>query len=247
MSQRTATQRIESYTCATTAAQRDTLVLEHVPLLRHIVGRMALPGGLERDDLYGFGMLGLLAAADSFDPARGLKFSTYAYSRIRGSILDALRQRDVLSRGQRERMREIEGCVARHEQQHGAPPAPEDIASELGVELSVVDEALTSARQSYTSSLDEDSGDSRLGSLLCDPRSEDPADSAEHAELKARLALAIEELPEQERSVITLYYAEELLLRDIGEVLGVSESRVSQIHSRAIYLLNRLMTKSKAE
>ncbi|MEY2786775.1 MAG: hypothetical protein RL277_2987 [Planctomycetota bacterium] len=228
-----------AYASAVTPAQRDALVLEHIALLKHIVGRMALPGGMERDDLYGFGMLGLLAAADSFDPSRGLKFSTYAYSRIRGAILDALRQRDVLSRGMRERMRDIERCIERYEQQHGAPPQPEEIAAELGLPREDVDEVLAAARQAGSASLEDEHDATRLGSLLCDPRSEDPSDSVEHAELKQRLAEAIAELPQQEQSVITLYYAEGLLLRDIGEIMGVTESRVSQIHSRAIYLLNR--------
>lgn len=221
------------------AAARDALVLEHIALLKHIVGRMAIPGGMERDDLFGFGMLGLLSAADSFDPSRGLKFSTYAYSRIRGAILDALRQRDVLSRGMRERMRDIERCIERHEQEHGAVPQPEEIAASLGLQCEEVDEAMASARQAISTSIDEDASHSRLGSLLCDPRSDDPSDSAERAELKQRLVEAIAELPEQEKSVITLYYAEEMLLRDIGEILGVTESRVSQIHGRAIYLLNK--------
>ena len=95
------------------AEERDTLIVEHIPLLKHIVGRMCfdVPGGLDRDDLYGFGMLGLIAAADSWEPERGLKFSTYAYSKIRGAILDELRREDFLPRGRRERVRELDAVV----------------------------------------------------------------------------------------------------------------------------------------
>lgn len=219
---------------------REKLILAHVPLLKHIVGRMACPGGFERDDLYGYGMLGLIAAADSWEPQRGLKFSTYAYTRIRGAILDELRRCDHLSRGSRERLREVERTVQRYEQEHGVAPAPEDIARELGTNVEEIDELLVAARAGGESSLDE-AGDesSSLAALLADPKSPDPLGSADWNECKLRVADAIEALPEQERSVITLYYAEGLLLREISDILGVTESRVSQIHSRAIYRLNR--------
>ncbi len=223
--------------------EREKLILGHVPLLKHIVGRMACPHGIERDDLYGFGMLGLIAAADSWEPQRGLKFSTYAYTRIRGAILDELRRSDHLSRGSRERLREVDRTIHRFEQEHGAAPSPEDIARELGTSVDEIDELLVAARAGGETSLDEMGEESSsLSSLLADPRSPDPLGSAEWNECKLRVADAIEELPDQERSVITLYYAEGLLLREISDVLGVTESRVSQIHSRAIYRLNRAMS-----
>lgn len=228
------------------ASDRDALVLEHVPLLRHIVGRMAfdLPGGLDRDDLFGFGMLGLLAAADSWDKSRGFAFSTYAYPRIRGAILDELRRMDFLPRGRRERVRELERVVAEGRQLDGTPPSPEEIAAALGIGLDEVDEILLAARSSGETSLDGDGdGDGgELGSLLDDPKALDPVGSAEWTEMRELLAEAIAELPEQDRTVITLYYAEELLLREISGVLGVTESRVSQIHTRALYRLNRALS-----
>jgi RNA polymerase sigma factor for flagellar operon FliA len=220
---------------------RDQLILEHIPLLRHIVGRMSLPAGPDRDDVYGVGMLGLIAAADSFDPGRGLKFSTYAYSKIRGAVLDELRRSDFLPRGRRESVRELDQAIATLEQQNGVPPSPEELALHLGIGLDEVDEILASARQTTELSLDADTGTARLGALLSDPRSKDPVGSAQWSELKELLVRAITELPEQERSVITLYYAEELYLRDISSILGVSESRVSQIHTRALYRLNRAL------
>jgi RNA polymerase sigma factor FliA len=224
------------------ADARERLILAHVPLLKHIVGRMIAPSGFDRDDLYGFGMLGLISAADAWEPERGLKFSTYAYTRIRGAILDELRRCDRLSRGAREQLRDVERAIARLEQEHGTAPSIEDVARALGSTVSEVEEALVAGRSGLESSLDEEQGEAgALASLLGDPKSEDPVGSAEWGEAKARLADAIEKLSEQEQSVITLYYAEGLLLREIGQVLGVTESRVSQIHSRAIYELNRLL------
>jgi RNA polymerase sigma factor for flagellar operon FliA len=219
---------------------REKLILDHVPLLRHIVGRMALdlPATVERDDLYGWGMLGLIGAADTWEPARGLKFSTFAFPRIRGAILDELRRADFLPRGRREKVRELERAVSACEQQDGTAPTPERIARELGVSLDEIDEILLSARSAATASLDDGPGIELLG-LLSDPRCDDPQGSAEWEEMRGLLVAAIGELPEQDKTVITLYYGEELFLREIAEVLGVTESRVSQIHSRALYRLNR--------
>ena len=117
---------------------RDTLIMEHVPLLKHIVGRMFfdVPGSLERDDLFGFGMIGLISAADSWDRSRGIAFSTYAYPKIRGAILDELRRMDFLPRGRRERVREVEAVMERLEQEQGQKPAPEEIASVVAFLLS---------------------------------------------------------------------------------------------------------------
>ena len=223
-------------------SERDRLVIEHIPLLKHIVGRMNAPAGVDRDDLYGFGMLGLLAAADSWDASRGLKFSTYAYHKVRGAILDEMRKQDVVSRGKRELLREVERFVSSSEQEQGLAPLPEAIAEQLSVSVEEIDDALACARSAGEISLESEGDETRLSALLGDPRSEDPVGSAEFAEMKQLLVEAIKELPDQEKTVITLYYAEELLLKDIGEVLGVTESRVSQIHSRALYKLNRALS-----
>lgn len=228
-------------------AERERLVLEHVPLLRHIVGRMSVPVGLDRDDLLGWGMVGLLSAADSWDESRGLKFSTYAFPRIRGAILDEMRRGDLLPRGRRESLREIERATALLEQEQGTPPTLEQIAERAAVSVEDVESALADARAVIESSLDADSASGPLGALLSDPRTEDPVGTAAWDEMKALLAGTIQELPEPERTVILLYYGEEMLLRDIGEVLGVTESRVSQIHSKAIYRLNRELALAHGE
>jgi len=222
------------------ALDRDALILEHIPLLRHIAGRMCfdVPGQLDHDDLYGFGMLGLIAAADSWEPSRGLKFSTYAYTRIRGAILDEIRRMDFLPRGRRERVRDVESAVKQLEQNNGVPPSPEEIAAALGISIAEVEETFQSAMCAVQASLDEGPSE-QLAALLSDPKSDDPVGSAEFEELKELLIESIQELPDQEQTVITLYYAEELLLKEISEILGVTESRVSQIHSSALYRLNR--------
>jgi RNA polymerase sigma factor for flagellar operon FliA len=223
--------------------ERDQLILDHVPLLRHIVGRLSLDlsRAVDRDDLYGFGMLGLIAAADSWDASRGLQFSTYAYTRIRGAILDEQRRMDFLPRGRRERVRQVDAAVHRLEQAKGHKPTPEDLARELDLTVDEIDEALLSAMSAMQTSLD-DGPSEILAGLLGDPRSEDPVGSIEWEEMKVQLVKAIQALPEQEQTVITLYYGEELLLKEISHVLGVTESRVSQIHSRALYRLNHTLS-----
>ena len=219
---------------------RDKLILDHVPLLRHIAGRLALdlPSNFDRDDLVGYGMLGLIAAADSFEVGRGLKFSTYAFPKIRGAILDELRRQDFLPRGRREKVREVDRAFAKLVQANGVPPSREELALELSVSAEEIDEVLLSAKTAGRATLDDESG-VNLAGLLSDPRCESPLGSVEWNESKERLELAIRSLSEQDKLVITLYYAEELMLREIAEILGVTESRVSQIHTRALYRLNR--------
>ena len=223
-------------THALSDAEREDLILAHIPLLKHIVGRVGvdLPSSVDRDDLYGFGMLGLIAAADSWDPSRGLKFSTYAYTRVRGAMLDELRKLDFLPRGRRDKVRNVERAVAELEQTNGVPPTPEELAAHLDISLEDLDEVLASAKTAMEASIDEGET-AQLGQLLSDPKASAPEDALDRQELLQALAAAVAELPEQEKSVITLYYAEELLLREISELLGVTESRVSQIHTRALY------------
>jgi RNA polymerase sigma factor for flagellar operon FliA len=232
------------FTSAPVEVDRERLIIEHLALLQHIVGRMSfdIPGRVQRDDLFGWGMRGLIEAADSYDPTRGLQFSTHAFPRIRGAILDELRRLDFLPRGRRERLREVERAVAELEQAHGTPPTPEEIAQHLATTVEEIDEVLHSARVASWASLDGGPNED-FGALLADPRSEDPVGSAEWNEMKALLVQAISALPVPEKDVITLYYGEELLLKEIGEILGVTESRVSQIHSRALYRLNRELKK----
>ena len=230
----------QAFQSGSVAVDRDALILDHMPLLHHIVGRMSwdIPGKVEREDLLGWGMIGLISAADSWEPSRGLKFSTYAYPKIRGAILDEIRRMDFLPRGRREKLRNLERVVEELGQRGGVPPSLEEIARELEVTPEEVDQIMHSARVAGCVSLNEGPSED-LVNLLTDPQSDDPMGSAEWEEMKTLLVQAISKLAKPEQTVITLYYGEELLLKEIGEVMGVGESRVSQIHSRALYCLNR--------
>jgi len=152
--------------------------------------------------------------------------------------LARLRPGRHVPRGRREKLRDLERVVAELEQKHGTPPSPEEIAEVLGVPLDEVDDIMHSARVAGCVSL-EDGPTNELAQMLSDPKSQDPVGSAEWREMRSLLIKAISRLPEQEKTVITMYYGEELLLKEIGVILGVTESRVSQIHSRALYRLNR--------
>jgi len=223
-------------------SERDRLVLEHVPLLRHIVGRMNLPKDVDRDDILGWGMLGLIAAAEGFDPSRGLAFSTYAHSRIRGAILDEMRRTDALPRSRRALLRKIDQTIAELTQENCCPPSPEQIAERAAVSLEEVEEVMTLARTRIELSLGDESPEGGLHALLSDPSSDDPVASVQWQETKELLAQATQRLPGPERTAVLLYYGEEMLLRDIASLMGVTESRVSQIHASAIYRLNRELT-----
>ena len=219
---------------------RDQRILDHLPLLHFIVGRMAIeiPSHIDRDDLLSYGMIGLVSASDSWDESRGFKFSTYAYPKIRGAILDELRHMDFLPRGRREKVRAVDRVVAKLEQEKGTPPTPEEIAEALDITVEEVGETLVHARVAGVVSLD-DSMSTELGALLSDPSSKTPEGTAEWEEMKQLVVEAIKTLPEQEQTVITLYYGEELLLKEIAEVMDLTESRISQIHTGALYRLNR--------
>lgn len=227
-------------------ADRQKLIEEFLPLVHHVLGRLPLhfPATLDREDLFEVGVLGLINAADAYNPAKGAAFKTYAYVNIRGAILDEIRKHDVVPRSRRDRMRLIGATEVRLEDQLGRPATPEEIAEGADLTIGQVEDALVHAHGASVLSLDEptggaeDSGGSLIQCLRM-PDSPEPSDVAERNELKAALAEAIQELPERERQVVLLYYAEGLRLKEIGAVLGVTESRVSQLHARAIFRLNK--------
>lgn len=232
--------------------RRNELVEEYLPLVRHVVGRLplTLPHFMDKDDLFEIGVLGLIGAAETFDPSKGAQFKTHAYVNIRGAILDELRKHDVLPRSRRDRIREVGRWISELETELDRAPTPEEIADRSGLTIEQVESVLVHMHGAAVLSLDEaqgggeDGGASLAESLGC-MRTPSPSDDAEASELRLRLVQEIARLPEKERHMIVLYYAEGLLLKEIGEVLGVSESRVSQIHSRAIMKLNRALTKAK--
>ncbi|HEY2327328.1 MAG TPA: RNA polymerase sigma factor WhiG [Gaiellaceae bacterium] len=226
-------------------AVRDRLILTYAPLVKYVAGRLGsgLPAHVDEGDLVSYGLLGLIGAIDRYDPDRDIKFETYAIMRIKGAIIDELRALDWVPRSVRSRAREIERAIRELEAKLGRAPEDEEIAGKLGITTDELEESLTDISRSSIAALDElwsVSGEGDQVSLLDtieDASGVRPADSLDETELRETLADAIARLPEREKLVITLYYYEELTLREIGEVLGVTESRVSQLHTKAVLRL----------
>ncbi len=214
--------------------------------MKYVAGRMSsgLPAHVEEADLISYGLEGLINAIDRFDLERQIKFETYAITRIKGAIIDALRQLDWVPRSVRARAREIERAHGKLEHRLQRTPTDEEMATELGITLEEFQESLLRISNSTVVALDElwsvsdSSGDQvSLLDTLQDPDAPDPEQLLASSELKDRLADAIAALPEREKLVVALYYYENLTLREIGEVLGVTESRVSQLHTKAVLRL----------
>ncbi len=225
---------------------RERLVLAYSPLVKYVAGRMAsgLPAHVEEADLISYGLLGLISAIERYEPEREIKFETFAITRIKGSIIDELRSLDWVPRSVRARAREIERVNAKLENELQRPPTDQEMADALGMTVEEFQESLLQISNSSIVALDElwtvsdASGDQvSLLDTLQDPSAVDPAQEMDTSEMKDRLAEAIARLPEREKLVIALYYYENLTLREIGEVLGVTESRVSQLHTKAVLRL----------
>jgi RNA polymerase sigma factor FliA len=225
---------------------RERLVVAYSPLVKYVSGRMAsgLPAHVEEADLISYGLVGLINAIERFEPEREIKFETYAITRIKGSIIDELRSLDWVPRSVRARAREIERTNAKLEHRLQRAPTDEEMAKELGYSLEEFQEALLQISNSTVAALDElwtvsDSTGDQVSLLdtLTDENAPDPAAVMDQTDLKDRVADAIARLPEREKLVVALYYYENLTLREIGEVLGVTESRVSQLHTKAVLRL----------
>jgi RNA polymerase sigma factor for flagellar operon FliA len=227
-------------------AVRDRLILTYAPLVKYVAGRLGsgLPAHVDEGDLVSYGLLGLIGAIERYDPDRDVKFETYAIARIKGSIIDELRAMDWVPRSVRSRAREIERAIADLESKLGRAPGDEEIAGKLGLSQEELDDSLSEISRSSIAALDElwtvqgSSGDQvALIDTIEDTHGPEPQSALDQSEVKEMIADAISRLPEREKLVITLYYYEELTLREIGEVLGVTESRVSQLHTKAILRL----------
>ena len=226
-------------------ALRDRLIVTYAPLVKYVAGRLGsgLPAHVDEGDLVSYGLLGLIGAIERYDPTRDIKFETYAISRIKGAIIDELRALDWVPRSVRSRAREIERAIAELEAKLGVAPTDEQIAEKIGITVEELEDSLTDISRSSIAALDElwsVSGEGDQVSLLDtieDTTGPRPADVLDETEMREALAEAIARLPEREKLVVTLYYYEELTLREIGEVLGVTESRVSQLHTKAILRL----------
>ena len=222
-----------------TMAERDRLVVQFLPLVRYVVARLpvTLPGSLDRDDFYSVGVMGLMHAAATYDPARGASFKTFAYTAIRGAILDEVRKHDPVPRNRRDRLRKMERQNASLRAELDREPTPAELAKALECSEQDLDDDLQALHTSRMLSLDERYGDGdesdSLANQLRDGDSSDPGDNARDREDLQRLTRAIAELPETDRHVVVLYFHEQLYLKEIGTILGVTESRVSQILTRA--------------
>jgi RNA polymerase sigma factor for flagellar operon FliA len=236
---------------------RERLVLAYAPLVKYVAGRMSsgLPAHVEEADLISYGLLGLISAIERFEPAREIRFETFAITRIKGSIIDELRSLDWVPRSVRAKAREIERANAKLEHHLHRAPSDQEMSAELGVTVDEFQDSLTRISNSSVVALDElwtvsdASGDQvSLLDTIQDPAAVDPAQEMDLTDMKDRLADAIARLPEREKLVVALYYYENLTLREIGEVLGVTESRVSQLHTKAVLRLkSRLQGDSLAE
>ena len=227
---------------------RDELVVTHLPLVKFIVDRIAssLPPHLDRDDLRSAAVIGLISAAERFDPSRGVQFKTFAEQRIRGTIMDELRAQDWLTRSLRDKFKKLEKEFSQLEQRLGRNPSSDEVATAMGLELKDYFRLLEEIHLLSFVSLDdawhdEDGAPFGLLDVLEDKGTESPQSQLIARQTVERLAEAIDSLPEKERIVITLYYYEELNLKEIGAVLDLTESRISQLHSQAIIRLRGKM------
>jgi RNA polymerase sigma factor for flagellar operon FliA len=232
---------------------RERLVVAYSPLVKFVAGRTGarLPSHVDQADLISYGMLGLIEAMDRFDPRRQIRFETFAMQRIRGAIIDELRTLDWVPRSVRSRAREIEEANQKLEHELGRVPSDAELAERLNISESELQEALLQISNSSILALEElwmtpDASGDRVSLLdtIEDESAPDPQKALDSSEVKDRLQDAIQDLPERETLVIALYYFENLTLREIGEVLGVTESRVSQLHSKAVLRLRSRLKSS---
>lgn len=235
----------ESRTRKEKPLSRNQLITEYLPYVKRIAHRIAihLPSSVEIDDLVNAGVIGLIEAVEGYNPAKDNKFITYAVFRIKGAVLSELRDRDYLSRSSRKKIRELEKAYARLEQKLGREAHDEEVAAELGLDLAefyqvkrIAGISLISLEEiGYTSKEEKDN----LLSCLLSSGSDGALRLARLKEIEGALAKAIDQLPEKEKLVISLYYWDELTMKEIGKVLDITESRVSQLHSQAVMHLRK--------
>lgn len=232
----------------TSSEERERLIMEHLPQVRLIARRIheRLPESISLDDLISTGIVGLISAIDRFDPRHNVKLKTYAEYKIRGAILDSLRDLDWAPRQQRKRAKQIEAAIAELEQAMQRTPAEEEIAARLGIPLAEYHEWLVDIRGVNLGSLESTSGDEDNRDLLkfiSDDESAWPSRLLERSELEKLLARALEKMPPIERTVLSLYYHEELTLREISKVVKLHESRISQLKSQGVLRLRAYIEK----
>ena len=233
---------------------RDRLIVHYSPLVKFVAGRVAvgLPQSIDQADLVSYGIFGLIDAIAKFDPARNVKFETYAVARIKGAIIDELRSIDWVPRSVRAKARSVEKAYAALEASLRRSPTDAEVAAEMGVTEAELDAVLHQISFVGLVALDEvlslggERESATLGDTIADRR-EGPVDAFEVEEMRHALAGAINHLAEREKIVLTLYYYEGLTLAEIGQVLGVTESRVCQIHTKSVLQLRAKMSQQQRE
>ena len=223
--------------------ERENLIQEFAPVIKYMALRLAMrvSSGLNVEDLISAGTVGLLDAITKFDPSREIKFRTYAEFRIRGAMLDEIRAMDWVPRSMRERIGKIQHAANEYTKRKGRPPTESELAAELGVDAEVVDETLLQAKGAVILSLEDlgtnDDETHPILDALADRDQPNPLESLLSEDTRKVLADAIDRLPERQRLVLTLYYFEELTMKEIGAVLNVTESRICQLHAQAMIRL----------
>lgn len=229
---------------------RDKIIRQYMPLVKYVAGKVSvgMPSSVEFDDLVGFGQFGLLDAIEKYDPDKNVKFKTYAVTRIRGAIFDELRQLDWVPRSVRQKSREIEDTIGDLEARLGRSASDAEIAGKLGVSEEEYQQTVMKLSGTSVLSLNDvwysgnDSDHMSIGDSIESPSSLNPDVIVEREEIRKIIIQAINELPEKEKMVIVLYYHEDLTFKEIGQVLEVSESRISQLHTKANLRLRAKLT-----
>ncbi len=231
---------------------REAAIRQYAPLVKYVVGRLAigLPAILDYEDILSYGTIGLIEALDRFDGSKGVKFETYAISRIRGAIIDALRSLDRLPRSVRQKARRLEQVHVEFEREHGREPTDEEAARLMGLTLDQYNQALIDASWvtvSLDGLLDRDNNEDGTAptELPADPNEEDFTERLEKRQLLEALTAAIKTLPEREWLIISLYYRDEMTMKEIAQVLDISESRVCQLHGRALGRLRARLARER--
>ncbi len=236
---------IKETTDSIPADLKEQIVLEHTPLIRYIVNRIAvrLPSHIDLEDLHNTGVIGLMDAIDKYDPEKNCKFKTYAEFRIKGAILDQLRSLDWVPRSVRQKGRKLEKAYGELEQRLGRAASEEEVADSLGIQIDKFHELLNQVRGTSLVNLEEIGGGADgdrsggYGDIVEDVNAENPFNSLKLHETRRIVSETIGTLPEKERLVVSLYYFEDLNMKEIGGILGITESRVCQIHTKAVLRL----------
>ncbi len=229
---------------------RESFIKQYAPLVKYVAGKVAanMPQSVEFDDLVGFGVFGLIDAIDKFDPEKNVKFKTYAVTRIRGAIFDELRSIDWVPRSVRQKSREIEEAIYQVEAKLGRPASDSEIAASMGITEDDFSKTMLKISGTAIMSLSDvwhaadENEKITIGDSLESPCSLNPDAVVERDEIKRVIVSSIQELPDKEKKVLVLYYYEDLTLKEIGKVLEVTESRVSQLHTKAILRLRAKLT-----